>query len=236
MTVEPPSVGVIIVAAGSGQRLGRGMPKALVRCAGRTLIEYALDGALASGVARHICVVVPQGDTEISSIIDGMPHEGITVTTVDGGASRPESVRAGLAQLPADVDVILVHDAARALTPPSVFQNVVAAVAQGAPAVVPGIPVPDTVKVVQGTTVTATPPRASLRAIQTPQGFDAATLRNAHSLPDQAGNATDDAMLVEQLGVAVKVIEGDRMAFKVTAPHDLLLAESIVAHAQEAAK
>ncbi|NJC21262.1 2-C-methyl-D-erythritol 4-phosphate cytidylyltransferase [Arthrobacter pigmenti] len=233
MSADPSHVGVVLVAAGAGQRLGRGMPKALVRCAGRTLLEHALEGVLASGVSHHVCVVVPSGDTELRAIIDSLPHGTATVTAVDGGASRPESVRAGLAGLTESIQIILVHDAARALTPPQVFRSVVNAVAGGAAAVVPGIPVPDTIKVVDEGIVTATPNRASLRAIQTPQGFDAATLRNAHAHAGVAENVTDDAMLVESLGIPVLVTDGDPLAFKVTRPHDLMLAEALVRQAEE---
>jgi 2-C-methyl-D-erythritol 4-phosphate cytidylyltransferase len=212
------------------------MPKALVQCAGRTLLEHALDGVLASAVAGNIRVVVPRGDTELRSIVDAQNHPLVSISAVDGGASRPESVRAGLNALPSDVEIVLVHDAARALTPPQVFQSVVNAVRQGAPAVVPGIAVSDTIKVVQGNTVTATPDRASLRAIQTPQGFNAATLRSAHAVSRDDSAVTDDAMLVESLGVPVTVAKGDPLAFKVTTPNDLLLAEALIFHAREHAQ
>lgn len=130
------------------------------------------------------------------------------------------------------MDIVLVHDAARALTPPSVFQAVARTVAEGAAAVVPAIPVSDTIKVVEGNRVTATPDRASLRAIQTPQGFDAQTLRRAHAEQDRYGVVTDDAMLVESMGIPVTVTEGDPLAFKVTMPHDLMLAEALVRQAE----
>lgn len=229
-------VGVIVVAAGAGVRLGRGMPKALVQCAGRTLLEHALDGVLASAVAGHIRVVVPAGDTQLRSIVDTYVHPDVTVRAVDGGASRPASVRAGLDALPGEVDIVLVHDAARALTPPHVFHAVAGAVREGAAAVVPGIPVSDTIKVVEGTTVTATPDRASLRAIQTPQGFDAATLQAAHDASPDDSAVTDDAMLVESLGIAVTVAVGDPLAFKVTTPNDLMLAEALVLHTRDNAQ
>lgn len=235
MSEDSCRVGVIIVAAGSGVRLGRGMPKALVRCAGRTLLELALDGVRASAVAGHIRVVVPPGDTELRAIIDAYPS-GVTIAAVDGGSSRPESVRAGLAALPADVDIVLVHDAARALTPPHVFHSVVAAVRGGAAAVVPGIAVSDTIKVVDGNTVTATPDRATLRAVQTPQGFDAATLYAAHAAVRDHGSVTDDAMLVESLGTPVTLAPGDPLAFKVTTPLDLMLAEAVVLQARAQAQ
>lgn len=226
-------VGVIVVAAGAGVRLGRGMPKALVECAGRPLLQHALDGVLASGVAAHVRVVVPPGDTQLRAVLRAFAPEHVSLQAVDGGASRPDSVRAGLDALPDDVGVVLVHDAARALTPPHVFQAVVDAIAHGAVAAVPGINVSDTIKVVDGRSVTATPDRASLRAVQTPQGFDAATLRRAH---ESAGHAsvTDDAMLLESLGLPVIVTDGDPLAFKVTTPLDLMLAEVLLRDAEEA--
>lgn len=209
------------------------MPKALVQCAGRTLLERALDGVLTAGIARSICVVVPAGDSRLRSVLRDLPRSDVAVTAVDGGPSRPESVRAGLTGLPEDLDIVLVHDAARALTPPAVFRAVVAAVREGAAAVVPGIPVPDTIKVVDRGTVVATPHRASLRAIQTPQGFDAAVLRDAHLRSDHADTITDDAMLVESLGIPVTVTEGDPLSFKVTTPQDLILAEALMLQAGE---
>lgn len=233
MSVDSSRVGVIVVAAGAGQRLGRGIPKALVQCAGRTLLEHALGGVLASGVAAHVAVVVPRGDSQLRSIVDAQVHPRITITAIDGGTNRPESVRAGLNALPADVEIVLVHDAARALTPPHVFRAVVACVREGSAAVVPGVPVSDTIKVVDGESVTSTPHRASLRAIQTPQGFDAATLRAAHADWSVAMTATDDAMLVESLGIPVRIAPGDPLAFKVTTPLDLTLAEAVLLQSPE---
>lgn len=233
MSEDPSCVGVIVVAAGAGERLGRGMPKALVQCAGRTLLEHALDGVLASAAAAHVRVVVPRGDTSLRSIVEARVHPNVSISAVDGGASRTESVRAGLGALPGSVNIVLVHDAARALTPPHVFHTVVKAVRQGAAAVVPGIPVSDTIKVVEGDTVTATPDRTSLRAIQTPQGFDAATLQAAHAALRDDTSVTDDAMLVEALGIPVTIAPGDPLAFKVTTPNDLMLAEALVLQARE---
>jgi 2-C-methyl-D-erythritol 4-phosphate cytidylyltransferase len=141
------------------------------------------------------------------------------LAVVSGGAERGDSVAAGLAALDASVDVVLVHDAARCLTPSAVFARVVEAVEAGAVAVVPGTPVVDTVKQVDASgRVVATPDRASLRAVQTPQGFRRDVLARAHAVSSEA---TDDAGLVERLGEPVLVVEGDRLAFKVTTPEDL---------------
>lgn len=141
------------------------------------------------------------------------------VTIVPGGAERTHSVAAGLAALRAEVDVVLVHDAARCLAPASLFDRLVAAVAGGADAVVPGVPVTDTIKQVDPVgRVVATPARSSLRAIQTPQAFRRSVLVDAHA---SGVEATDDAALVEHVGGTVTVIDGDELAFKVTTPTDL---------------
>lgn len=220
-TTEAP-VGVIIVAGGAGQRLGRGIPKAQVKFAGRSILEHALQGVLDAGIAAEICVVVPAGDTELRATVARVASE-TPLRVVDGGASRPDSVAAGLAALGQGIRLVLVHDAARALTPPAVFCRVVDALRDGADAVIPVIAVVDTIKTVDSGLVVGTPPRDTLRAVQTPQGFTLDTLRRAHQEPGAA--VTDDAMLMERLGIPVRVVEGADAAFKVTTAQDLLLAE-----------
>ncbi|MHA7180112.1 2-C-methyl-D-erythritol 4-phosphate cytidylyltransferase [Arthrobacter sp. MDB2-24] len=232
-------VGVVLVAAGSGQRLGQGIPKARVLCGGRTLLEHSLESVVASGIAASVVVVLPAGDAVLSAVVDQAGAAGVRtvrITAVAGGATRAASVRAGLDALPSSAAVVLVHDAARALTPPAVFQRVVAAVGAGAPAVIPVLPVVDTVKVVTGDVVTATPDRAVLRAVQTPQGFDARALRAAHASATASDpGITDDAMLLEAQGATVRVVEGDALAFKVTTPLDLVVAEAVLAARQAGA-
>ena len=243
-------IGVILVAGGSGQRLGYGIPKAQVPLAGAPLLSHALRGIAASGIASAVSVAVPAGDT----VMRGLCREaGLTIplTVVDGGATRADSVRAALDALPADLDAILVHDAARAMAPPQVFRRVADALAAGAGAVIPAVAVTDTVKTTAGTEpaeagiaalrVTGTPDRSSLRAVQTPQGFAAALLRRAHEAargldPERAAAVTDDAMLAESLGETVYVVEGSELSLKITTPLDLLLAEAVLAresHLQE---
>jgi 2-C-methyl-D-erythritol 4-phosphate cytidylyltransferase len=152
-----------------------------------------------------------------STLEPGRSHADATV--VAGGAERSDSVRIGLAQVDPTCDVVLIHDAARCLTPVAVFERVVAAVRAGAAGAVPGMPVVDTIKSVDASgVITGTPARASLRAVQTPQGFDAKVLRAAYA---SGMSATDDAALVEALGHHVRVVEGDPLAFKVTTPEDL---------------
>lgn len=240
----PPTLrtGVVIVAAGSGQRLGYGMPKAEVELAGRTLLEHALESVLASGTAAQICVAVPPGDTRLTDICR-RSHTTVPVAVVEGGSSRAESVGRALAGLDAGLDAVLVHDAARALTPPGVFSRVTAALAAGARAVIPAVPVADTIKTatpsgprergMAAEKVAGTPERASLRAVQTPQGFDTATLAEAHAWLAAAGEdavgITDDAMLVERRGVDVFLVPGSEEAFKITTPLDLMTAEALAA-------
>ncbi|MDN3906023.1 2-C-methyl-D-erythritol 4-phosphate cytidylyltransferase [Arthrobacter sp. YD2] len=242
-TNSRPRIGVIVVAGGSGQRLGYGVPKAQVPLAGEPMLVHALRAVQAAELAAAVAVAVPAGDTLMRSICAADEFAG-TVTAVDGGATRPESVRAALAVLPTDLDAVLVHDAARALTPPEVFHRVAAALAAGARAVIPAVPVVDTVKetapvpapqdAIAARQVTGTPDRSRLRAVQTPQGFDADLLRRAHDAAlsfgqEQAAAVTDDAMLAESLGVGVYVVDGSQLSLKITTPLDLVLAEAILA-------
>lgn len=161
-------------------------------------------------------------------------HRGVpSLTVVAGGANRQESVRRALQAVPRDINVVLVHDAARPLVPVALVESVAAAVHAGADAVIPVLPVTDTVKQVDASgVVVATPPRSELRAVQTPQGFARPVLERAHAVdPDELGpdGATDDAGLVERLGVAVRVVDGADEALKVTRPMDLLIAEALLA-------
>ena len=242
---------LVIAAAGAGTRLGAGLPKALAPLAdGRTLLHHCLESvaaARAAGLALDAVVVLtpPAGADagRVAAEVDAGPRLDVPVHCVPGGAERADSVRAGLAAAsraladlaPAGAPRrVLVHDAARALTPPSVFAAVTAALETGAVAVVPGLPLTDTVKQVTSgrggvDVVAATPARAGLRAIQTPQGFDLDTLLAAHEAVRtdptlDAAALTDDAMVMEAAGHEVVVVPGDPAAFKVTAPADLDLA------------
>lgn len=254
-----PVTAVIVVAAGSGTRLGYGMPKAMVPLGGDSILTHALRGVAASGLAEQICIAIPPGDRELRALCAafeqeltaerghaGSPGESAqlpVVTVVDGGASRAESVRAALAELLPATEAVLVHDAARALTPEGVFHRVSRALAAGALAVIPVIPVVDTVKTVAPTTgdgaaiapelVTGTAARETLRAVQTPQGFELGTLRRAHEAAEgfdagQAAAVTDDAMLVELLGVPVHAVRGASQSLKITTPLDLIIAEGLL--------
>jgi len=209
-------VAVIIPAGGSGERLGATIPKALVQLAGKSLIEHAV--ANMAPIANQIIVAAPAGfEAEFQNLL------GSEVTVITGGTSRTLSVKNALAHVHKENDYILVHDAARALASTDLAMRIVDSLRAGERAVVPGLAVSDTIKRVdRDNYVTKTPTRAKLRAIQTPQGFTRKLLIKAHSSPD---DVTDDAGLVEDRGVDVKVIAGEEGAFKITTMSDLIKAE-----------
>jgi 2-C-methyl-D-erythritol 4-phosphate cytidylyltransferase len=212
----------VVAAAGSGVRLGAGEPKAFVHLDGRTLLERALTGLLDSGVVDGVVVAVPAERTDQAKLI-----LGAGATVVAGGKDRTESVRLALAAA-GDPDLVIVHDAARALTPPSLIVRVVEALRAGHPAVVPALPLADTIKAVDANgVVIATPERSGLRAVQTPQGFETALLLRAYQHAESA-DVTDDASLVEHIGGQVQIVDGDPLAFKITTALDLVLAEAIL--------
>ncbi|AMY53872.1 MULTISPECIES: 2-C-methyl-D-erythritol 4-phosphate cytidylyltransferase [Nocardiaceae] len=211
----------LVPAAGKGLRLGHDEPKAFVCLGTDSLLARSVDGLRASGAVDRIVVIVP---VDLLDAARGLVGDDVIV--VAGGRERTDSVRAGLAVV-GDASVVLVHDAARALTPPGLIARVVAEVRAGRPAVIPVLPVVDTVKEVDLMgAVVGTPDRASLRAVQTPQGFDADVLRRAYAAATDI--STDDAGLVERIGETVHTIVGDALAFKITTPHDLLLAEALL--------
>lgn len=222
-TVSSGTVVAVVPAAGSGERLGAGIPKAFCEVAGRTLLDRAVGGLVESGVVDHVVVAVPADRIdEAKRALDGR------ATVVAGGADRTTSVSLALAALAGDPEFVLVHDAARALTPPALIVRVVDALRSGHNAVVPALPLHDTIKAVDANgVVLGTPERAGLRAVQTPQGFTRDLLLRAYQ---RAGTAdfTDDASLVEHVGGQVQVVDGDPLAFKITTRLDLLLAEAVV--------
>ncbi|MEV4787979.1 2-C-methyl-D-erythritol 4-phosphate cytidylyltransferase [Streptomyces tuirus] len=226
----------VIPAAGRGVRLGPGAPKALRALGGTPMLIHAIRAMAASRAVSLVVVVAPpDGAAEVKSLLDAhaLP-ERTDFLVVPGGQSRQESVKLGLDALPPGHDIVLVHDAARPLVPVDTVDAVIEAVRDGAPAVVPALPLADTVKQVEPARtpgepepVVATPERSLLRAVQTPQGFDRATLVRAHETV--TGEVTDDAGMVEQLGLAVVAVPGHEEAFKVTRPLDLVLAEAVLA-------
>ncbi|HTQ20017.1 2-C-methyl-D-erythritol 4-phosphate cytidylyltransferase [Mycobacterium sp.] len=213
----------IVTAAGSGERLAVGVPKAFYQLEGRTLLARAVDGLRDSGVVDSVVAAVPAG------LIDQAKQIlGDKATVVAGGAVRTESVSQALQATPEAAEFVLVHDAARALTPPGLIVRVVEALRAGNVAVVPALPVTDTIKAVDTNgAVLGTPERAGLRAVQTPQGFATELLRRAYRQAS-AAEFTDDASLVEHIGGQVRVVDGDPLAFKITTRLDLLLARAIV--------
>ncbi|EFL16578.1 2-C-methyl-D-erythritol 4-phosphate cytidylyltransferase [Streptomyces sp. C] len=235
---RPHRTAAVIPAAGRGVRLGPGAPKALRALGGTPMLIHAVRAmARSRAVALVVVVAPPDGAPEVRNLLDehALPDR-TEVLVVPGGDTRQESVRAGLAALPADITSVLIHDAARPLVPVDTVDSVVEAVRDGAPAVVPALPLADTVKEVEPGApgepepVVATPERARLRAVQTPQGFDLATLLRAHEAIAVSGEgATDDAGMVERTGVTVVTVPGHEEAFKVTRPLDLVLAEAVLA-------
>jgi 2-C-methyl-D-erythritol 4-phosphate cytidylyltransferase len=216
----------IVVAGGSGRRFGR--PKQYALLAGRPVLAWAVESCRpwSSGV---VLVVPVDGDRCDQHDLHGAD------TVVPGGLTRADSVRRGLAAVPPDADVIVVHDAARPLASAALFRAVIDAVGEGgADGAVPGVPVGDTIKVVdEARTVTRTLDRASLVAVQTPQAFRAEILRRAHEAGAGAESPpeapTDDAMMVEALGGTVRVVEGESANIKITTPADLETAAGLVA-------
>lgn len=229
----------LIAAAGRGTRLGADVPKAFVRLRGRTLLERSVTAMLTSEVVDEVVVLVspdmePLAREVLAPLIDA--PSTVPVRLAHGGGQRADSVWAGLKTIADEEAVVLIHDAARALTPPGMIARVARRVLGGAPAVIPVVPVADTIKQVDGDVVTGTPDRAGLRAVQTPQGFLLSGLRAANeayfAAADPGFVATDDASLMEWHGTDVVTVQGDPMAFKVTTPIDMTLARTITDEAE----
>jgi 2-C-methyl-D-erythritol 4-phosphate cytidylyltransferase / 2-C-methyl-D-erythritol 2,4-cyclodiphosphate synthase len=214
---------LLIVAAGSGTRLGRATPKALVPLAGRTLLDWALDALAPMAFARTVVAAPPERVREVAGLV------GPRAIVVAGGETRSESVRRGVAALsPADADVVCVHDAARPLVTAAEVGAVLAS-AERTGAAIAATPVVDTIKKASGQRVLATIDRGNLFAAATPQAFRYETLRRAL----EQGDATDEAALCERIGIPVSIVPVSRLAFKVTTPADLELAEAILAARRE---
>ena len=217
-------VAVLVPAAGAGVRMGPGGPKALRLLAGEPLLVHTIRRVAAAASVRLIVVAAPAGEVEavrelLAPIAD--------VTVVAGGAERQESVSLALSAVPGEIGIVLVHDAARALTPPQLIESVAAAVRGGLPAVIPVLPVIDTIKEVgPGEIVHGTVDRSVLRSVQTPQGFRHDVLAAAHATATDP--LTDDAGLVEKAGVPVTCVPGSELALKITRPLDLVLAEALI--------
>jgi 2-C-methyl-D-erythritol 4-phosphate cytidylyltransferase len=222
------TVAAVIVAAGSGNRLGAGMPKALVELRGRPLVEWALRSFAEHPDIDTVVVVVPPGVPESFQPITGPNSSPVLITS--GGPTRQESVDRGLAVLPPHTELVLVHDAARPLVSSGVISSVIAALRHGAEAVIPVLPVVDTIKrVAADGSVVATVDRTDLRAVQTPQGFRLAALVRAHADAAARGlhDVSDDAGLIEAMGGSVLTVAGSANTMKITTPYDLALVEHL---------
>lgn len=221
-------VAALVPAAGLGTRLGVGRPNALHELGGASLLVHAVRRLCAASDVGCVVVAAPPG--ELESVRESLASEippGVRFLVVEGGDTRQASVAAALACVPADFSVILVHDAARAFAPPELVQRVARAVRAGHGAVIPVLPVVDTIKSVdESGYVTATVDRAPLRAVQTPQGFRRDVLEAAHAAATEV--ATDDAGLAELIGVKIFCVDGDEAALKITRPADLALAEVLL--------
>jgi 2-C-methyl-D-erythritol 4-phosphate cytidylyltransferase len=217
-------VWALIPAAGTGERLGLDRPKAFAPLGGRPLLAESLDRLDRCPWVDAIVVAAPPGWEEPVILLAEEVAATKVVACVPGGASRAESVRIALAEVPDDAMVVLVHDAARPLVTDEVVERVLGPLAEGYDCAVPGVPVSDTIKRVERGVVVETVPRDGLVAAQTPQSFLAPSLRNA--LAGDIGGATDCASLVERSGGSVAVVGGDPRLLKVTTPADLALVES----------
>ncbi|OCG72749.1 bifunctional 2-C-methyl-D-erythritol 4-phosphate cytidylyltransferase/2-C-methyl-D-erythritol 2,4-cyclodiphosphate synthase [Microbacterium sediminis] len=223
-----PRIAAIVVAAGSGTRLGAGAPKAFVGLDAHTILRHALRGVFAGPLAQVI-VVAPQ-DRVGEALTDAREAAGDRaplVSVVAGGASRQESVAAGLARVLPEIEIVLVHDAARALTPPAVFERVVEAIDRTGWGAVPVLPVIDTIKRVEGERIVGVVDRSELGAAQTPQGFRRDVLEAAYAAAER--EYTDDAALVADAGHPIAAVDGDPLGFKITTPADLERARTLVA-------
>ncbi|QYH35508.1 2-C-methyl-D-erythritol 4-phosphate cytidylyltransferase [Salinibacterium sp. M195] len=226
-TIEP-RVAVIVVGAGSGTRLGHKEPKAFVPLAGRPNLSRALDGVFGMAEPAQIIVTVPRSFVDVAEqlIRDVPAHDGRTVSVIVGGSTRQDSVVAALKLLQSTVEIVLVHDAARPLTPSAVFDSVVVEVRKSGAGVVPGLPVTDTIKRTDGNgQIIETVDRSTLTAVQTPQGFPRALLVAAHEAAQE--EFTDDAAVVAAAGHPVSIIAGDHLSFKITTAWELRRAEQL---------
>ena len=209
----------IIAGAGSGHRLGADLPKALVKLLDKTLVEHAVNSL--TPVAQLIVVTAPTGfEDQFKTIL------GDQVTVITGGVLRSDSIRLALNEIGSGYEFVLVHDAARAIASTQLAKDILAQLEKGEQAVIPALDVVDTIKEIDvNGYVRNTPERANLRAVQTPQGFSKSVLAHAHQ---SAEDATDDAALVEAIGVKVKVISGEERALKITNKSDLARAIQIL--------
>ena len=219
---------LLIAAAGSGSRMGADRNKLLLSIAGKTILEWTLKAAFSSKSINWVGIIgQPKDKSSICSII----HDSLkSVEWINGGATRQQSVQRGLAALPDDAQSVLIHDGARCLVSPIVFDDIAKIVSNGH-AVIAASRVTDTIKKVDNKgEIIDTPPRSDLWSAQTPQGFPVDKLKHAHSEAiAKEWNVTDDASLFERLGFPVKIYDAGPSNIKVTTPFDLVIAESLLA-------
>ena len=218
-------VWAVLVAAGRGERMGSDRPKAFANLNGRPLLAESLERLDASEWIEALVVVTPEEWEEPTILLAEELGAGKVHSAVPGGATRQESVRRGLAEVPKDAAVVVVHDAARPLLPADVLERVVGSLGEEWDGVVPGLPLADTVKRTEGDAVAETVDREGLYVAQTPQGFFAGSLRRAF---EGRHEATDCAGLVEASGGRIRIVEGDRRLVKVTTPDDLAFVETLL--------
>jgi 2-C-methyl-D-erythritol 4-phosphate cytidylyltransferase/2-C-methyl-D-erythritol 2,4-cyclodiphosphate synthase len=231
------TIAVVLVAAGRGERLGAEVPKAFVELAGQTLIEHSVRRIFATDGVTQLIIAAPSTHlAEAQRIVESISSasdfgvEGsklASVRVIAGGDTRQQSIENALLEIEPATEIILVHDAARALTPATVFERVARSVRETGLATIPVMPIVDTIKRVAGETVLDTVDRQTLRAAQTPQGFQAFELLEAYRGATE--DFTDDAALVQSLGATVRYVDGDEWAFKVTTADDLRMAELRIA-------
>jgi 2-C-methyl-D-erythritol 4-phosphate cytidylyltransferase len=216
----------VLVAAGQGERLGGDRPKAFAKLGERVLLAESLERLDSSDWVDAIVVVAPEGWEEPSILLAEELGAGKVTACVAGGATRSESVRAGVAEVPAEALVVLVHDAARPFLPDGVLERVLAPLGEGWDGAVPALPVADTLKRAgDDGRILETVERNALYAVQTPQAFLADVLRGALA---GDGTGTDCAALVEARGGQVRLVEGDQRLVKVTTPADLAFVSSLL--------
>ena len=222
---------LLIAAAGSGSRMGADRNKLLLKIAGKTILEWTLKAAFASQSIKWIGIVGQPKDK--SSIFSILQNSSESFQWINGGSTRQESVQLGLSALPADAKSVLIHDGARCLVSPLVFDEI-SRIVLGGEAVIAASQVVDTIKKVNDKgEIIDTPPRSDLWCAQTPQGFPVEQLKHAHRQAILNGwSVTDDASLFERLGIPVKIYDAGPSNIKVTTPFDLVIAESILSSKQ----
>jgi 2-C-methyl-D-erythritol 4-phosphate cytidylyltransferase len=221
-------VWAVLVAAGRGERFGGDRPKAFAKLRGRVMLAESLERLERSDWIEAIVIVAPTDWEEPSILLAEELSAGKVSSCVPGGATRADSVRAGVTEVPDDVPVIVVHDAARPLLPETVIERVITALGDGWDGAVPALPVADTIKrAAEDGAVLETLGRSGLVAVQTPQAFASAALRSA--LGRDLAGVTDCAGLVEAGGGRVRIVDGDPRLLKVTTPSDLVLVETLLA-------